>query len=250
MDWTSTTTPPPLRIGGHRGAPDLAPENTFAGFDVAAALEVDYLELDVRRTVDGGLVILHDAQLDRTTNSSGLVSDMQLVHVAELDAGGWFSNRFLGQRVPTLDAFLRWIEARAPLGAIVEAKAPGVGAEIAQRIAGSPAREHLAICSFLPDEILAAKAAEPGVPCVLLFQHRPPAANPLDVIAACGADGADVPWQWLTPDLVAAMRGRGLLVGGGTANDVAVVEHLMTIGADFVDSDSPGMAVQARNARD
>lgn len=248
MDWTSTPTPQ-LRIGGHRGAPDLAPENTFAGFEVAAALDVDYLELDVRRTIDGGLVVLHDAQLDRTTSSFGLVSDMHLVHVAELDAGSWFSPRFLGQRVPTLDGFLRWIETRAPLGAIVEAKAAGVGAEIAQHIASSPVRQHLAICSFLADEILAAKAAEPDVPCVLLLEHAPPAADPLELIAACGADGADVPWQWLTADLVAAMHGRGLLVGGGTANEATVVEHLVTIGADFVDSDSPGMAVQARNGR-
>ncbi|MFL7810718.1 MAG: glycerophosphodiester phosphodiesterase, partial [Anaerolineae bacterium] len=60
-----------IRVIGHRGAAALAPENTWAGFDLALALGVDAIETDVRATRDGVLVLLHDERLDRTTDGSG-----------------------------------------------------------------------------------------------------------------------------------------------------------------------------------
>ena len=62
-----------LRIG-HRGAAGHAPENTLASVEHAIALGVDLVELDVQRTKDGHLVIIHDKRVDRTTNGVGLVS--------------------------------------------------------------------------------------------------------------------------------------------------------------------------------
>lgn len=60
-----------LRIGGHRGAPDAAPENTLVGFAAAVSAGVDYIETDVRRTADDVLVLFHDANIDRTTDGHG-----------------------------------------------------------------------------------------------------------------------------------------------------------------------------------
>jgi glycerophosphoryl diester phosphodiesterase len=61
-----------MQVIGHRGAAALAPENTWASFDVALDIGVDALETDVRATSDGVLVLLHDEHLDRTTNGQGL----------------------------------------------------------------------------------------------------------------------------------------------------------------------------------
>ena len=79
---------PPLRIA-HRGASGrgLAPENTLAAFEKAIELGVDMLEIDVRKTGDGQIVVLHDPSLDRTTDSQGLVRDMTLEQVRQADAG-------------------------------------------------------------------------------------------------------------------------------------------------------------------
>ena len=246
MDWTWMGRG--LRIGGHRGAPDVAPENTLAGFEAARAIGVDYLEMDVRRSADGVLVLMHDPTVDRTTNGHGAVTDLTLAELQRLDAGRRFDDRFAGQRVPTFEEFMAWIEARAPFGAVIEAKAVGVGAEIAERIARSPAREHLSICSFHPGEILDAKRARAEVPCVLLFHTYHPGGDPLEHIRACHADGADVPWQWLDAELVGRMRAAGMLVGGGTASDERAVQRLLELDADFVDSDRPAVSVAARNA--
>lgn len=247
MDWSLLGGG--LRIGGHRGAPDVAPENTLEGFAAAADVGVEYLETDVRRTSDGQLVLLHDASVERTTDGRGLVSRLPLAQVQGLDAGTWFEPRFARLRVPTLARFLSWLETRPGLGAVIEAKARGVGADIADAIAASPARRHLSICSFQRGEIAAAKRAQPDVPCVLLFHVASPSVDAVGETRSCGADGADLPWQWLTRRIVADMHGAGLAVGGGTANDAAAVERLIDLGADFVDSDRPALAIAARAAR-
>ena len=75
-----------LRIG-HRGAAGHAPENTIAAIRKGASLGVDFVELDVQCTRDGRLVVMHDKLVDRTTDGSGLVSDMTWDKLQLLDAG-------------------------------------------------------------------------------------------------------------------------------------------------------------------
>ena len=162
MDWRAREIG--LRVGGHRGSSAAAPENTYAAFERAEGDGAAYVETDIRRTADGTLVLLHDASLDRTTDGHGPVAEASLDTVRGLDAGGWFGEAFRGQRVPDFAAFLRWIEARPSLGAALEVKAAGVGAEVARLAWSSPVRDRFAIYSFLPDEIRAAKAAAPDLP--------------------------------------------------------------------------------------
>ena len=94
-----TTLP---RIVGHRGLMRSAPENTLAGFAACAHLRFG-IEVDVRRTKDGVLVVVHDADVSRTTNGTGKVRDLTLAELRKLDAGRWFSPAFAGERVPTLE---------------------------------------------------------------------------------------------------------------------------------------------------
>lgn len=89
-------------VCAHRGASSTHPENTIAAFRAATALGVERIEFDVRRTRDGGLVIIHDVTVDRTTNGSGAVSDLTLAEVRALDAGSHLGEAFAGERVPTL----------------------------------------------------------------------------------------------------------------------------------------------------
>ena len=91
-----------MQVIGHRGAAALAPENTWAAFDVALDLGVDAVETDIHATSDGVLVLIHDATLDRTTNGHGAVCRTPWAEILELDAGYWFDERFRGQRVPAL----------------------------------------------------------------------------------------------------------------------------------------------------
>jgi glycerophosphoryl diester phosphodiesterase len=96
----------------HRGGSALAPENTLAALRRAHRLGVDYVEIDVRATSDGALVLLHDRSVDRTTDGTGDVADLTLAAVRGLDAGSHFSPRYARERVPTLDEALAYCRDR------------------------------------------------------------------------------------------------------------------------------------------
>lgn len=83
-------------IFAHRGASAYLPENTLAAFELAHQQGADGIELDVKLSADGIPVVIHDATVDRTTNGSGRVADLELATLQKLDAGD-------GQQIPTLD---------------------------------------------------------------------------------------------------------------------------------------------------
>lgn len=103
------------KLVGHRGASALAPENTMASFKRALADGADIVELDVRVTADGVVIVMHDDTVDRTTDGSGGVSELTLEEIQGLDAGSWFHPRFAGEPVPTLAEVLGWAQGRVEL---------------------------------------------------------------------------------------------------------------------------------------
>jgi glycerophosphoryl diester phosphodiesterase len=140
----------------HRGASSSAPENTLAAVRAAIAQGSDVVELDVQRTKDGALVLMHDTTLARTTDvrevfghrrSPWLVGDFTCDELRRLDAGRWKSPAFAGERVPTLHeavSLLRRSGVRLLLELKVPALYPGIEAEVAaelRRASGDGARD-------------------------------------------------------------------------------------------------------------
>eukprot|EP01083_Nonionella_stella_P094596 265467_1 len=92
------------RFIGHRGVPGIAPENTIPSFERSNG----DVEFDLQITSDNRIIIFHDDTVNRTTNGSGFVSNMTLAQIKTLDAGSWFSEEFVGVKVPTFEEFLEW----------------------------------------------------------------------------------------------------------------------------------------------
>ncbi len=113
MNGTSIYEWPGVIVVAHRGSVHLAPENTLAAIEKAIELGADLIEIDVRQTRDGRLVLMHDATVDRTTNGTGRVADLTLAELKRLDAGSWFAPEFAGERVPTLAEALQAMQGRA-----------------------------------------------------------------------------------------------------------------------------------------
>ena len=107
-------------ISAHRGFSSAAPENTLPALEAALTTGADVAEIDVKLTKDGKLVLMHDPNLDRTTDGSGPGAAMTLAEIKKLDAGKWFDRKFAGTRVPTLDEVLAWSGGR--LGILLEMK--------------------------------------------------------------------------------------------------------------------------------
>ncbi|MFW6199219.1 MAG: glycerophosphodiester phosphodiesterase [Gemmatimonadota bacterium] len=89
-------------IIAHRGYSAVAPENTLAALTAALEAGATSIEVDVQTAIDGTPVLIHDPHLGRTTSGVGPVRRRTVGQLQSLDAGGWFSDEFEGERIPTL----------------------------------------------------------------------------------------------------------------------------------------------------
>ena len=96
------TLPRPV-IFAHRGACAHAPENTIASFELALAQQADAIELDVKLSSDGYVIVHHDDTVDRTTDGTGRIKNLTLAELKKLDAGSFFAEQYKGEKIPTLE---------------------------------------------------------------------------------------------------------------------------------------------------
>ncbi|MDX8360111.1 MULTISPECIES: glycerophosphodiester phosphodiesterase family protein [Bacillaceae] len=158
----------------HRGASGYAPENTFAAFDKAVALEADYIEIDVQMTRDQELVVIHDITVDRTTNGTGNVKDYSLRSIKQLKAGNWFHADFKKEKVPTLGEVLDQYSDK--IGIIIELCNPFLYPKIEQKLAAELKKRNLEqqnsniiIQSFYPSTLKKLHKLLPNVKKALLL---------------------------------------------------------------------------------
>jgi len=142
-----------IRLIGHRGARGVAPENTLPALEHGIGVGADAIELDVHRTRDGVIVVIHDPTLERTTDGEGSVADHTLAELKELDAGFHFTPDdgrtypFRGRsvRIPTIDEAFETI---GDLPVIVEVKSVHAGVALAGWLRGRPEAERIALGGF------------------------------------------------------------------------------------------------------
>lgn len=96
-------------IIAYRGDKTHAPENTLAAFKLAAEYGADAIEFDLKLTSDGKVFVLHDQTVNQTINGKGKISQILFAAARALDAGAWFSEKFRGERIPTLDEVLETV---------------------------------------------------------------------------------------------------------------------------------------------
>ena len=111
-----------IYVAAHRGWRDEYPENTMPAFEAAVALGVDQLETDVRVTLDGELVLIHDATVDRTTNGKGKVCEKTLAELRALDAGSHKGEKFKGVQIPTFIEFMDYVKTLPNMTLDIELK--------------------------------------------------------------------------------------------------------------------------------
>jgi glycerophosphoryl diester phosphodiesterase len=162
--------PSPL-ILGHRGAKNYAPENTLAAFKTALELGADGFELDTQLTSDGHVIVYHDKMVDRNTNGHGKLSQLSLAELRQLDAGSHFSDKFRGEKIPTLDEVFETVGKRAyinielknfstPFDHLVE--------KVCEVIRRHEIQKNIIFSSFLPWNLKKAARILPDVPRGLL----------------------------------------------------------------------------------
>ena len=185
------------------------------------------VEVDVRMTSDGRLVLLHDETIDRTTDKSGRLRQLSLKQVQELTAH---------QPVPTLEEAL---EAGGPsLGMILELKEAGIGAEAAAIVRHAKFGGAVIYASFLFGELVRVRLADPSAAIMPLFGDTLP-ANPVEEAVMLQASQAGFSYPTLTRHLVNICRQAGIQVFAYTVNDPLAVRHIRGLEIDGIISDFP-----------
>lgn len=206
---------------GHRGAKALAAENTLEGFRAAARCRADWVEVDVRLSCDGGLVLMHDETVDRTTNGKGLVEELSLEEIKALDVDG--------QRVPTLaEAFAAARELR--LGLVVEMKEEGLEELVAETLKGSNSM----VTSFYHSSLREIKKLS-DLRTGIIISSLP--VKPVQLALWAEAD-AIFPKR-VNPRLFQEARRQDLEVFPWTVNSKEDASWLLRLGADGLVTDNP-----------
>ena len=251
----------PPRVFAHRGGCALGPENTIAAFDRGVAAGADGLELDVRLSADGIIVVCHDETLNRTTNASGPVSARTAAELARVDAGYHFTDAegrqpFRGQGVGV--PILRDVLDRYPNHAvIVEMKLDTgeMGRALAAEVVSAGAVHRVCAAGYGSRSLTAAREALPEMASsasqmeVRLALYRSWAGWPPSRTAY---GGYQVPehagtLRVVSPRFVRHAHRAGLEVQLWTIDEAADMQRLLEWGADALISNRPDLAVAVRD---
>ena len=238
----------------HRGGSLLAPENTIAAFRPAVdEWGADVLEMDVRLSADGRVVVIHDATVDRTTDGSGAVAHHTWEQLAELDAGYRFvdldgepSFRGRGVRIPLLEeVFESFPETRLN----VESKVPEAAAPLAELIVRFGAQDRVLVAAeFEPTRRGAVGYTGPWgasrshvAPFWLL--HRVPVLRYLyrPTCDAFQVPETSGPLRIVTPRFIEAAHALNIPVHVWTVDDPVDMKRLLAWGVDGIQSDRPDL---------
>jgi len=160
---------------GHRGARAYEPENTLRSFAKAMELGVDAVELDIRKTKDNEIVVIHDADVKKTTNGSGLVSDLTLQQIKS------FSTE-KNEKIPTLDEALACIDKKAKV--FIELKETGFEERVLSMIKKNGQTKNVIIVSFLEDALRRVRELDPEIETGLIYaKHKNPLKAALELKA-------------------------------------------------------------------
>ncbi|WP_455385717.1 glycerophosphodiester phosphodiesterase family protein [Acidihalobacter prosperus] len=231
----------PAQLIGHRGAALLAPENTMAGIELAARLGLQWIEIDAQLSRDGVLVLMHDHELERTTDLTGTVREHDWATLAQADAGSWFGADYSGTRIPRLDAVIERCRALG-LYMHIEIKPLDVhetdtAEAVADLLRSIALPEALVISSFSGDTVAAMHRLLPEHPRAQGAEHFP--ENWREISRSLELDAWHVDADIVTPELAPMLREAGLTVRAWTVNDRARAQQLIDWGVESVFTDDP-----------
>jgi glycerophosphoryl diester phosphodiesterase len=222
-----------LRIG-HRGARAYEPENTVRSFRKAVEIGVDAVELDVRKTQDNQLVVIHDPDVKKTTNGKGLVSELTLKQIKE------FSTE-KGEKIPTLKEALDFLDKKVKT--IIELKEAGVEKEVLALVHENGLQTNVIVTSFLEDALRRVRELDKDVETGLIYaKHK----NPLKAALELKAQYLVAFYKFMHTANVQKAHENGLKVIVWTMNTPEEVAEYVKKGVDGIASDKPDILMQCK----
>jgi glycerophosphoryl diester phosphodiesterase len=231
------------KVIAHRGASGYAPETTLEAY------RLDGVEMDVHRLHDGVIVAIHDADVRRTTNGRGQISELTLKELKTLDAGSWFNNTFpkkaqpnyAGLRIPTLQEIIDLIR-ESPVELYIEIKdperyQPDFESSLLSVVRSNQLGKRARFLSFNSQSIKKIKALDPGMRTALLVSGD--VRNPVQAASRILAGELAIRHTLATAAIVDAAHADGLSVSVWTVNRESDLRRAVCLGVDCIITNYP-----------
>ncbi|MDH5816347.1 MAG: glycerophosphodiester phosphodiesterase family protein [Candidatus Nezhaarchaeota archaeon] len=222
-----------VSVIAHRGASAYEPENTLRAIRRALDLGADMVEVDVRATRDGHIVVIHDATVDRTTSGRGYVKDMTLEELKRLDAG-------LGERIPTLQEVISLVKGRA--GLVIEIKVPGIEEKVLKIVNDHKLHDDVIITSFHHPTLLRVKGLMARVRTGIIIASRP--VRPVQLALDAKSDAIFPKYIYLDLEVVEEAHKQSLSVYPWTVDNLEDARLLIEMGVDGIVTNKPDILRQ------
>jgi Glycerophosphoryl diester phosphodiesterase len=211
---------------GHRGVMGVEPENTVRSFIAAQNAGLDLIELDLHLSKDGALVVMHDAEVDRTTDGSGPIAEKTLAELRTLDAGR-------GERVPVFEEVLEAV--RTPLQA--EIKDVAAARALAEVMHRHDLLGRVEVSSFHDEAIAEVARLVPGVRTALIASRY--GTDVVDRAVEVGAATVCLNIRRLTLEVVERARKADLRIIGWVVNTQDQLRLVRALELDGATTDYP-----------
>ena len=214
---------------GHRGARAYEPENTLRSFKKALELGVDAVELDVRKTKESEIVVIHDADVKRTTNGTGLVSELTLKEIKSFAAEK-------DERIPTLEEAFDFLDKKVKV--FVELKETGIEEQVLAVVKKKKLTKNVIIVSFLEDALKKVRELDSEIETGLIYaKHK----NPVKAALELKAQWLLALYRFMHTANVEKAHENGLKVLVWTVNTHEETLEMTKKGVDAIASDKPDM---------
>ncbi|RMH00965.1 MAG: glycerophosphodiester phosphodiesterase [Chloroflexi bacterium] len=227
----------PLLVG-HRGAMEVAPENTFPALEAGLAGGADILEIDVQLTADGQVILFHDTTLTAKTGIEGMIKDYTADFLRTLDVGRYFDESFAGTHMPLLSEVLAWAKGRVALmielkhGPVFEPRLDYTTIDLIEQFG---MEDEVVLTSFDQFALRRVKERNPQLTTSFIYIGR--FLHTLDIVKGLPLDALSPATDFLTPEDVAQIHAAGYACSpGGFWWDYPT---LIEWGVDTISSNNP-----------
>ncbi len=220
-----------LRIG-HRGAKAYEPENTLRSFERALKIGVNAVELDVRKTKDSNLIVIHDADVKKTTNGRGLVNELTLDQIKD------FSTE-KGEKIPTLKEALDLLDKKVKV--LIELKEEGLEEEVLKLLHEKNLEKNVILISFIEEVLRKVRELDKTVETGLIYaKHK----NPLKAALELKAQYLVGFYRFVHTANVEKAHENRLKVVVWTVNTPEEIAAYIKKGVDGIASDKPDLLIK------
>lgn len=247
---SSIMTNAQTKIIAHRGFSSIAPENTLIAFQKAIDCKADYFELDVRKTQDGSVVVIHDSSVNRTSSndSKGEIAKMNYNDLKNAKVGypAKFGDQYENEKIPTLREALEL--AKGKIKVCIEIKVHGVEKEVLKIVNDLDMNDEVIIFSFYYPVLTKIRELDKSIPILFLKGSADKKtiadAKAIEASAIGVGNGTNI-----TKEFLDYAHKNGIEVWKYTVNKEDEMQQLIDLGLDGLITDFPDKALNKRSTK-